>query len=188
MPIILIYQRLDLDNGCYREGMGLPADFSIPALGPDVDERTRLAADAWGQIARLFLSQQSRREEVAQALGLHISDMISLFHMQPDQGVSQRDLADHWACDPSWVTNRIDRLEQLGLVERRLSPADRRVKEVWLTAAGQKTRNQGMEGFGRPPEILSDLSLTDLRGLAKSLGKLDLPDPTRVGLHAPTAD
>ena len=121
-------------------------------------------------------------------LGLHISDMISLFHMQPDEGVSQRALAEHWACDPSWVTNRIDRLEQLGLVERRLSPTDRRVKEVWLTPAGEKTRTHGMDGFAQPPASLGDLSLTDLRNLAKALGKLDLPDPTKVGAHGPTAD
>lgn len=159
----------------------------MPAAPPGADERTRLAVDAWGQIARLFLSQQSRREEVAQELGLHISDMISLFHMQPDEGVSQRALAEHWACDPSWVTNRIDRLEQLGLVERRLSPTDRRVKEVWLTPAGQQTRQHGMDGFSAPPALLAELSLTDLRGLAKALGKLDLPDPTRVVVPAPPA-
>ncbi|CAN5725341.1 hypothetical protein BH10ACT1_BH10ACT1_29470 [soil metagenome] len=164
--------------------MGLPADFSMPPLADGSDERTRLASESWGQIARLFFSQQGRREEVAQELGLHFSDMISLFHMQPEAGVSQRALAEHWACDPSWVTNRIDRLEQLGFVERRLSPTDRRVKEVWLTPAGEKTRTQGMEAFARPPLQFADLSLTDLRGLARALGKLDLPDPTRVDMGA----
>jgi DNA-binding MarR family transcriptional regulator len=172
-----------VDNRCYGEGVGLPADLPVPAVAPDADERTQLAAAAWGQIARLFLSQQGRREEVAAALGLHISDMISLFHMQPDRGVSQRALAEHWACDPSWVTNRIDRLEQLGLVERRLSPADRRVKEVWLTAAGEQTRTQGMEGFAQPPAPLAELGITDLRKLARVLDKLDLPDPTHVAAH-----
>lgn len=183
--MFLSQQLLNVDNGCYREDMGLPADFSMPSLAPDADERTQLASAAWGQIARLFLSQQGRREEVAQELGLHISDMISLFHMQPDEGVSQRALAEHWACDPSWVTNRIDRLEQLGLVERRLSATDRRVKEVWLTPAGEKTRRQGMDGFAAPPAVLADLGVTDLRNLARALGKLDLPDPTHVGVQDP---
>ena len=74
----------------------------------------------------------------------------------PTSGVTQRALAEHWSCDPSWVTNRIDRLEQLGLVERRLSPTDRRVKEVWLTAGRpEPTRAEGMAGFGRPPELLA---------------------------------
>jgi DNA-binding MarR family transcriptional regulator len=162
--------------------MGPPHHPGAPPAPAATDERTRLATEAWGQIARLFLSQQERRQGVAVDLGLHVSDLISLFHMQPDEGVSQRALADHWACDPSWVTNRIDRLEQLGLVERRLSPTDRRVKEVWLTPSGLDTRAAGMAGFGRPPEELEDLGVTDLRALAKVLGKLDLPDPTRVGI------
>lgn len=161
--------------------VGHPIEFVAPVAAAGADEATRLATEAWGQVARLFLSQQSRREEVATELGLHISDMISLFHMQPGEGVSQRALADHWACDPSWVTNRIDRLEQLGLVERRLSPTDRRVKEVWLTAVGEAIRTEGLAGFGRPPPVLADLPHRDLVGLARILAKLDLPDPTRVG-------
>jgi len=160
--------------------MGLPSDLSMPAAPAGSSERVRLATEAWGQIARLFISQQHRREAVAEQLGLHVSDMIALFHFVPDEPVSQRSLAEHWACDPSWVTNRVDRLEQLGYVERRLSPADRRVKEVWLTEAGQATREAGMAGFGAPPDVLADLGVTDLRALAKVLAKLDLPDPTHV--------
>ena len=165
--------------------MGIPRDFKPSAAAAGADEGTRLAHDAWGQIARLFLSQQATREAIAEELGLHISDMISLFHMEPGAGVTQRALAEHWACDPSWVTNRIDRLEQLGLVERRLSNRDRRVKEVWLTPAGEQTRSRGMDGFSRPPAQLAELPVADLRGLARALGKLDLPDPTRVDTDGP---
>lgn len=164
--------------------MGLPHELTMPQAPPGADERTRLATEAWGQVARLFLSQQPRRDDVAAELGLHASDLISLFHMQPDEGVSQRALAEHWSCDPSWVTNRIDRLEQLGLAERRLSPTDRRVKEVWLTPAGLATRADGLAGFARPPEQLAALSVADLRSLAKVLAKLDLPDPTKVAMAA----
>jgi DNA-binding MarR family transcriptional regulator len=160
--------------------MGLPSDLSLPAAPDGASESLRLATEAWGQIARLFISQQHRREQVAEDLGLHVSDMIALFHFAPGEPVSQRALAEHWACDPSWVTNRVDRLEQLGYVERRLSPTDRRVKEVWLTSSGQATREAGMAGFGAPPDVLAELSVTDLRALAKVLNKLDVPDPTHV--------
>ena len=164
--------------------MGLPSDFN-PQVPIGADEATTLAGEAWVQIARLFLSQQSAREGVADELGLHISDLISLFHLQPDGGVSQRALADHWACDPSWVTNRIDRLELLHLVERRLSPTDRRVKEVWLTPAGIETRQRGLDGFAAPPEVLTGLPIGHLRNLAKALGRLDLPDPTQIEHRQP---
>ena len=160
--------------------MVIQVSLTDTPLPPDAPEREQLAASAWVQIANLFLSHQHRREEVAGDLGLHISDLISLFHLQPGEGVTQRALAEHWSCDASWVTNRIDRLEELGLVERRVSPADRRVKEVWLTDPGLVTRRAGMDGFAQPPEVLDALSTADLRSLARVLAKLDLPDPTRV--------
>ncbi len=161
--------------------MGFSREVTTPRPPGGRDERTRLATDAWAQLTRLFVSQQERRKEVAADLGLSATDLITLFHLQPAAGVSQRALAEHWACDPSWVTNRVDRLEGLGLVERRLSPTDRRVKEVWLTPAGDVARNEGITGFGRPPEVLAGLSVEDLQDLTRVLDQLDIPDPTHVG-------
>ena len=140
--------------------------------------RTDLASAAWGQIARLFLSQQHRRAEIAASFGLQPSDLMSLFHIQPGAGMAQRDLATDWACDPSWVTNRIDRLERAGLVERRPAPDDRRVKMVWLTDDGYRTRSSALDAFAEPPAVLTELGTADLEQLARVLGKLDLPDPT----------
>ena len=151
-------------------------------------EREILATRAWSQITRLFLAQQNRRSEVATELGVSAADLISLFHVPPDAGVIQRDLAHHWACDPSWVTARIDRLEQLGLVERRAGQHDRRVKVVWLTTAGKATRAAGLEAFNRPPPLLLGLSTTDLRALERALGHLDLPDPTVIAPRAQRAE
>ena len=95
------------------------ADLTNPPVPADADEHTRLATEAWGAIARLFLSQQDRREAVAADLGLHIGDLISLFHLDPQAGTSQRTLAEHWTCDPSWVTNRVDRLDMVRVLKTR---------------------------------------------------------------------
>ncbi len=45
--------------------MVIQVSLTDTPLPPDADERTQLAASAWGQIANLFLSQQHRREDVA---------------------------------------------------------------------------------------------------------------------------
>jgi DNA-binding MarR family transcriptional regulator len=148
--------------------------------------RDDLARNVWQQISNLFISHQTERELVASELGLTGTDLITLFHLQPDGAVSQRDLAQHWACDPSWITARIDRLEQLGFVERRPGQTDRRIKTVSLTPAGEKVRAAGMEGFARPPEILLELSTDELRAVASALGHLSISTPDATTRRRPS--
>ncbi|WP_326693685.1 MarR family winged helix-turn-helix transcriptional regulator [Streptomyces sp. NBC_01766] len=52
---------------------------------------------------------------------------------------AMRALATTLACDASNMTGIIDRLEKRGLVLREPSPTDRRVKNVLLTADGERT-------------------------------------------------
>jgi DNA-binding MarR family transcriptional regulator len=56
----------------------------------------------------------------------------------PAGGVPMRELAVILHCDASYVTGIVDRLEQRGLVQRRASLADRRVKALVLTVEGQQ--------------------------------------------------
>jgi DNA-binding MarR family transcriptional regulator len=53
-----------------------------------------------------------------------------------------RAIADSLSCEPSNVTGIVDGLERRGLVVRQADPADRRVKQVVLTADGKRTRDQ----------------------------------------------
>ncbi|MEV7414981.1 MarR family winged helix-turn-helix transcriptional regulator [Streptomyces sp. NPDC089919] len=53
-----------------------------------------------------------------------------------------RSLAAVLACDASNVTGLVDRLEKRGLVRREPSPVDRRVKNVVLTAEGERTTEE----------------------------------------------
>ena len=60
----------------------------------------------------------------------------------PEEPISQRELAGRLHCDPSNVTYLGDRLEERGLIKRRIDPSDRRVRMVSLTSAGLRTRNK----------------------------------------------
>ncbi|BAU81883.1 transcriptional regulator, marR family [Streptomyces laurentii] len=51
---------------------------------------------------------------------------------------AMRALAETMTCDASNMTGIIDRLEKRGLVRREASPSDRRVKNVILTAEGER--------------------------------------------------
>jgi DNA-binding MarR family transcriptional regulator len=81
---------------------------------------------------------------------------------------------------PASVTNAISRLEQRGLVERRLSPDDRRVVLATITPAGQSlvqeaTAALNQASFGLPgitPEQAADVTAA-LRGMRAAAG--DLP-------------
>jgi DNA-binding MarR family transcriptional regulator len=70
-------------------------------------------------------------------------------------------LAERLDCDPSNVTGMVDRLHARGLVGRRADEADRRVKYLTLTPAGQRLRSE-LEArlfAGRP--LLARLSRGD---------------------------
>ncbi|WP_040773639.1 MarR family winged helix-turn-helix transcriptional regulator [Nocardia pneumoniae] len=51
---------------------------------------------------------------------------------------AMRALAENLACDASNVTGIVDRLEKRGLVRREASASDRRVKNLVLTAEGER--------------------------------------------------
>ncbi|MFF0561571.1 MarR family winged helix-turn-helix transcriptional regulator [Streptomyces sp. NPDC004266] len=70
---------------------------------------------------------------------------------------AMRALAETMACDASNMTGIIDRLEQRGLVRREADASDRRVKNVILTAEGERvtdairakmrTTREGLDGL-----------------------------------------
>jgi DNA-binding MarR family transcriptional regulator len=108
--------------------------------------------------------------------GLSPNDSRALFSLDPDEGRSMRSLADGWHCDPSNATWVVNRLESLGLAERRTDPHDRRVKLVVLTSKGHKIRTDLMREFERPPAQLAALGRDDLEALHRVLVKL-VPTP-----------
>jgi DNA-binding MarR family transcriptional regulator len=64
-------------------------------------------------------------------------------------------------CDNSNVTGIVDRLEAHGLVERRPSDHDRRIKTLVVTAKGVELRAEVEERMGVPPPPLARLSEKD---------------------------
>jgi len=104
--------------------------------------------------------------------GLTPNDSRALASLNPQEGRTMRALADEWECDASNATWIVDRLEKLGLAERRTVPHDRRVKLVVLTARGVKMKADLMADFLTPPPELLDLDQRDLEALERALDKL----------------
>jgi DNA-binding MarR family transcriptional regulator len=66
----------------------------------------------------------------------------------------------------------VDRLESRGLVQRRPSDTDRRVKVLALTPAGTRLRALLLERMTAPPETLGRLSPGEQRALVRILRRL----------------
>lgn len=59
-----------------------------------------------------------------------------------DEPLTMRELATRLSCDPSFITQIADALEQGGLAERRADLTDRRVKRLEMTAKGRRVRER----------------------------------------------
>ena len=92
--------------------------------------------------------------------------------MDPETPVPMSALATALACHASNVTGLVDRLEEAGLVVRRPSEEDRRVKHIALTDKGVEARDfLRSEIYAPPPELarLSDDELAQLEGLLRRI-------------------
>ncbi|MBF6218393.1 MarR family transcriptional regulator [Nocardia abscessus] len=102
---------------------------------------------------------------VAEQLDLTPSQVIALRELS--EAITARELAARMSCEPSNATFVLDRLEQQGLVRREPHPTDRRAKQIVLTPAGQRRRDDALEllGANSPLIALNEAQQEALRDL-----------------------
>jgi DNA-binding MarR family transcriptional regulator len=123
------------------------------------------AEEAWGLFWRIFSADKPRRMAVMSELGLSFQQSMALMRLEPDEPLPMSSLAAALHCDNSNVTGIVDRMEASGLVERRASARDRRVKAVALTPLGESVREQVRRRAGTPPPPIAALSDEDATAL-----------------------
>jgi len=146
-----------------------------------------LAARAWSLLFDFFISTRGHRDETLERFALTPNDARALHTLDRKEGKPMRALAEAWGTDASNATWVVDRLEHLGLAERRTISSDRRIKLVVLTSRGVKTREEIMRAFHEPPPELLSLGRRDLRALGEILGKLAPDVSTRPSSSAYSA-
>jgi DNA-binding MarR family transcriptional regulator len=152
-------------NDLYLSTIDYDRQLGYREVVAKVVELSADAREAWELMLQLFFGQRDRFMALSVKHGLTPVHTKALLDLDPDQPAPMRRLAAQLSCDASYVTNIVDRLEERGYVERRLSNEDRRVKEVVLTAAGRDARNEIHEALHKPPESLAQLSAADQRTL-----------------------
>src|SRR5712671_6693310 len=128
--------------------------------------------DAWQLLLRFFFAQRAQMPSLAAELELSPAQCHVLHLIEPGRPVPMGQLAETLACDASNVTGLVDRLESRGLVRRRPSAEDRRVKVLDLTPAGSRLRTLLLDRMTTPPATLRRLSVREQRALVRILTRL----------------
>lgn len=102
--------------------------------------------------------------------GVTRSQAWVLAYLGRKDGMAQSDLAGQLDLGKVALGGLVDRLEASELVERRADAKDRRVKRIFLTAAGRKVVNK-MRSISGPTnaEILAGIPPEDVRATARTL-------------------
>ncbi|KII76754.1 MarR family winged helix-turn-helix transcriptional regulator [Vibrio renipiscarius] len=74
--------------------------------------------------------------------GLSVALWPTMMCLWEEEGVTQRDIAEKSKVENSTTTRTLDKLEHLGLVERRADPNSRRSYRIYLTDKGKNLKEQ----------------------------------------------
>jgi DNA-binding MarR family transcriptional regulator len=118
-------------------------EFQTQIAGCPCDGLTRLVGQqdegsmAMRQMAVTYLKLQRGFEEILAPFGLVLSQFEALVKIGCNPGIIQQELVNVLLVTKGNVGALLDRLESIGLVERRADAKDRRANQLYLTAAGE---------------------------------------------------
>lgn len=92
--------------------------------------------EVFGNFAMIGRLQRSFFNSMAEELGLTFSQAEALLAIYKLQPLTFKDLAKHLLQQPAAISQTVEQLVQLGFVGRKISPTDRRVWHISLTAQG----------------------------------------------------
>ena len=130
------------------------------------------ACRAWQLLTQLWFTQRGHLPALAAEFDLSPVQCQVLHLIEPDQPLPMGRLAETLACDASNVTGLVDRLQSRGLIQRRPSTADRRVKVLVLTPRGIRLRTQLHKRLLAPAVPFERLTVSEQRALVKLLERL----------------
>jgi DNA-binding MarR family transcriptional regulator len=133
------------------------------------------------RISRIYLLQSASFAAVFERHGITFGEfevLAALLRSGPPYRMSPTGLVDAVVLSSGAMTNRIDRVEALGLVERHPDPSDRRGTLVALTEAGRRTVDAAVVAhLANEERLLSALSPAERGTLTRALRKLLLSEP-----------
>ena len=135
------------------------------------------AITALAGLLRGDVERATANTDLSQPMALALSRLTQL----PDQstvGVLARSLG----CNMGNLSGTLDRLEEVGCIERIVGPADRRARLVRVTPKGRRLKTQMTRNFqsGRVCSALKRMSVHELEVLTEMIGRLNLAANTEI--------
>lgn len=126
----------------------------------------------WLLIRASFLAKQGL-VKISEEHDLTLAQAFALCLLEPGKASPIKYVSVQMNCDASTATGIVDRLLELGYIERREDTHDRRVKNIELTEAGKKIRKTLLEQISAnaSPE-LANLSADEISSLRILLTKI----------------
>ena len=116
------------------------------------------AQELWALLVASLAGWEVRMNGASAAAGLSPVSAWALVQLDPEQPISQKELAKRLRCNPSTVVDPTDRLEEAGFVLRRAKPADRRVNVLIVTPKGAAVRKRLISRLLEPPTALRKMT------------------------------
>lgn len=143
-------------------------------MGRSKQSKRTTAAEVWRLMGEFTFERfkHGPHQAILRRYDLTPGHMKTLLLLDPDEPKPMRAISDAMHSDASMATWLVDRLEDRGLVERRGSSKDRRVKMVVLTRKGIAVRDSLAEALYAPPPELLALDAERLEALRRALSAL----------------
>ena len=127
--------------------------------------------------------------EALKPLGIDPREWTLLRHVAQSEGQSQQALADRLGLPPSGMVALVDGLEAEGLLERRPSPYDRRIRALFMTPKGRRTLDRAVEvALAYEADLCSGLEDEEREQLIDLLQKLQADNVALPGVHPGVAE
>lgn len=120
--------------------------FDIVKLFTLSYNKTMIDTDLQEQLSLLIIRSSMKGKyaivQIAEDNNITLMPAMTLCLLEPGHSIAMKSLAKFLTCDPSNVTGIVEQLVLEGLVDRKESEHDRRIKTVTLTEKGKALRDK----------------------------------------------
>jgi DNA-binding MarR family transcriptional regulator len=135
-------------------------------------------------ISQLGFFSSRRFTEALEPLGIGPRDFLLMRFVDASDGQSQQALADQLGIPPSRMVALVDHMEEMGLMERRPDPEDRRVRRLFLTRAGRSVLEKaGKIAIDYETQLCAGINRKEREQLIDLLQRLQVTQTDLGGVH-----